>query len=166
MIAGYESKTCFTQYLWNLGLTNAHVFVYRRVSPEVPLKQWRGPCGVLVQEKLVLPNHGRELAAFHSCIVEHYDQPPRSVMFLHGHGPHAYHTDCQTILGRVRLYYRGLASPSASDGAVEFAQHMVSLTRVGNKDDHPWMLNFLERSVPRRLQVPPGEYSAWDAMLH
>ena len=31
VIAGHENKTCYTHYLWHMGLTNAHVFVYRRV---------------------------------------------------------------------------------------------------------------------------------------
>ena len=31
VIAGFESKLCFTHYLWDLGLSNAHVFVYRQV---------------------------------------------------------------------------------------------------------------------------------------
>ena len=49
IIAGHEARTCFTHYLWHLGLSNAKVFVYRRRVPEHPLAVWRGPCGIEVQ---------------------------------------------------------------------------------------------------------------------
>ena len=106
------------------------VFVYRRVGPEIPLTQWRGPCGTLVQEKLLLPNHGRELAAFMSYVVEHYRNPPQTLIFLHGHGPDGYETDCSTLISRSRLHYRGLAVPVQPNEAAEFSKHMVTLTSI------------------------------------
>ena len=139
VIAAYESRNCFSHYLWELGVTNAHVFVYRRISQERPLQQWHGPCGIFVQERLLLPNHGREAAAFHSYVVEHYHNPPLAVAFLHGHGPHAYHTNCETLVGRVRLFYRGLVDPALETEAAEFARHMVTLTRVGREGDPLWL---------------------------
>ena len=137
VVAGYEAKNCFTQYIWNLGLSNAHVFIYRRVAPERPLKHWRGPCGMTVHERLSLPNRGREASAFFDYVLEHYQNPPLAVVFLHGHGPWAYHTDCATIVGRVRLFYRGLVSPKSR--AAEFSQHMVTLTRPPVQGDPLWM---------------------------
>ena len=76
VIAAYEGKSCFSHYLWELGVSNAKVFVYRRLSPEISLQQWHGPCDILVQERLLLPNHARECSAFHSYVVEHYNNPP------------------------------------------------------------------------------------------
>ena len=86
---------------------------------------------------LLLPNRGREASAFYDYVLEHYQNPPLAVVFLHGHGPWAYHTDCPTITGRTRLFYRGLVSPSG--GVAEFSQHMVSLTRPAQHDDPTWM---------------------------
>ena len=139
VIAGYEDKNCFTHYLWDLGLTNAHVFVYRRLSSERPLAIWRGPCGMTVEEKLLLPNHGRELAAFQSYVTEHYNHPPSSVLFLHGHGPHGWHNDCENIVGRARLFYRGLVPAQERTEDADFANHMVALTRFGKQEDPDWM---------------------------
>ena len=147
VLAGYEEKNCFTNYLWNMGLTNAHVFVYRRVSPDTPVRRWQGPCGMVVKERLMLPNYGKELSVFHSYVLEHYDSPPWSVLFLHGHGPHAHHTDCSTIVGRGRLFYTGLAAPLSHPGAAEFAQHMITLTRFTKPGDTPSMLGFPEDNM-------------------
>ncbi|EIE18102.1 hypothetical protein COCSUDRAFT_55034 [Coccomyxa subellipsoidea C-169] len=155
VVAAYEEKHCFKQYLWKLGLTNALVIIYRRVEPERPLGRWHGPCGMVVQEKLLLPNHGKDLSAFHSYVFEYYDNPPLAVLFLHGHGPHAYHTDCHTIVGRARLFYRGLVSPY-EDGA-EFARHMVTLTRFSRQGDPDWMHVFPESPMSRRLQEKSPE---------
>lgn len=153
VIAGYEEKTCFTSWLWSLGLSNAHVFVFKRLVPERPLSRWSGPCGITVEERLLLPNHGREASVFHSYVLEHYDNPPKSVIFLHGHGPHAYHTSCESIVGRARLFYRSLVSPSSRDS--EFARHMISLTRFGKADDPIWMHDFSEASLSRKLEEDP-----------
>ena len=150
VVAGYEEKNCFTDWLWSLGLTNARVFVYRRLSPERPLSRWAGPCGMTVEEKLVLPNYGKEAAIFHDYVLEHYNNPPSSVIFLHGHGPHAYHTDAETVLGRSRLFYRSMVVPSGDNA--EFAHHMISLTRFSKADDPIWMQPFTESSLSRKLQ--------------
>ena len=155
VIAGYEEKNCFTNWLWSLGLSNAHVFLFRRLAPERPLSRWSGPCGITVEERLLLPNYGKEAPVFHSYVLEHYDNPPKTVIFLHGHGPHAYHTDCQSIVGRARLFYRSLVSPSSHDS--EFVRHMISLTRFGkaDSDDPIWMHPFSEASLSRKLQEDP-----------
>jgi len=48
-------------YLFDLGLTNADIFWYRRVEPEEPLREMEGPCGMRLHERLLLPNYGRVL---------------------------------------------------------------------------------------------------------
>ena len=39
-------------------------FVYRRVQSSRPIRTWSGPCSVVVHERLLLPNLGREGAVF------------------------------------------------------------------------------------------------------
>lgn len=154
IIVGYEEKTCFAHYLWDMGTTNARIFVYRRVSPERPLRQWHGPCGMEIKERLILPNYGKDLSAFHSYVLEHYESPPLAVALIHAHGPHAYHSDCEGIVGRVRFAYRGLVSPAGLRDAAEFSNHMVTLTRVGGQQDsHPMRneLPFLQNRQSRPL---------------
>ena len=143
VIVAHEQKNCFTNYLWDLGVTNAHVFVYRRVASEIPLRTWQGPCGMVVQERLLLPNHGKELSAFSSYVLEHFENPPRSFALIHSHGPHGYHSDCASLISRVRFAYRGLASPVRLPNAAEFATHMVTLTRVGTNNDPLWLKDSL-----------------------
>jgi len=74
------------------------------------------------QERLLLPNYGREPAAFFDYVVEHYKQLPSAVVFLHGHGGSAWHTSCLAILSRSRRYYEAMASKN------DVANHMITLT--------------------------------------
>ena len=73
-------------------------------------------------------------------------------MFLHGHGPHAYHVECETVVGRDRLVYRSLAmlNPVADADIVEFSQHMVSLTNLGEEKDPDCMQNYTAKHIERR----------------
>ncbi len=68
VIAGYKVDACHYQYAAEMGLTNAKVISYRRVDPELPLRRWELRCGVTVHERLLLPNHGLEAAAFYSYV--------------------------------------------------------------------------------------------------
>ena len=86
VVAGYSARTCFRHYLWDLGLSNADVFIYRRVQIEEPAKSWQGPCGVRAQEVILGPNHGRDAAAFYDYVLNVYANPPAAFLFLHGHG--------------------------------------------------------------------------------
>lgn len=138
VIAGWQRRApwCFQHYLHEMGLTNAHAFIYRRVDPLAPVfAPVRGPCGLLVEERLLLPNHGREASAFYDWIVEHYDSMPQAVVFMHGHGPHAWHTTCQAVVSRSRLAYEHYTN---ADTAAQIAKHVVTLTRLDpktNKDE-------------------------------
>lgn len=94
-------------YLLNLGLTNANIFWYRRVHANEPLRQVQGPCGIQLQERLLLPNHGRDGAALFDHILEIYDKPPpKSIIFLHGHAAHAWHTSCESVFARTTCVSR------------------------------------------------------------
>lgn len=175
ILVGHEEKTCFTHYLWEMGATNARVFVYRRVVSERPLKKWNGPCGMEIEERLLLPNYGKDLSAFHSYVVEHYQNPPLAVALIHAHGPHGYHNDCEGIVGRVRFSYRGLASPAGLTDAAEFSTHMVTLTKVG-EEPFDGGLNFLRghqtngvSDLSRKLhesgQLPEDEQRVIDSCM-
>lgn len=162
VIAAYEEHNCFSNSLWDLGLTNANVYVYRRVAPERPLSVWHGPCGMTVHERLLLPNQGLEFAAFYDYILEHYANPPHAMLLLHGHGPqalpgkdpHMQHSNCSSVVGRARFFYRGLAgaqssfqlattepfnithgAPMIDIDAAEFSKHMITLTRPAQVGD-------------------------------
>ena len=157
VVAFYESKTSFKHYLWPLGLSNAQVTVYRRVLPETPLATWHGACGMVIQERLLLPNHGRELAAFHSYVVEHYNSPPAAVLFLHGHGPQSWHTTCEALIGKARLFYQGLTAPADADAA-DFARHMISLTDTYRPEQEEDSLQSpTDKTTPRRLAEQTSE---------
>jgi hypothetical protein len=72
-----------------------------------------GPCGVQLKERLLLPNHGRDGAALFDHILEIYDKPPpKSIIFLHGHAAHAWHTSCESVFARTTYVYRDLAESS------------------------------------------------------
>lgn len=96
-------------YLWDLQLTNADIFWYRRIDRTQPLQQIQGQCGMTIHERLLLPNHGREGAAFYDYAVEHYHNPPKMLVFLHGHGAIAWHLSCDSVFARTAYYYRALA---------------------------------------------------------
>lgn len=126
VIAGFAADTCF-EYLYDLGLTNAHVFVYRREGADTTaVRTWRGRCGVTVTEALLLPNSGYEGAAFYDYVSSQYNTLPLAAVFLHGHGPFgSIYTDGATVAGRTVAYYRAVAHGE------EIASHMVTLTKPG-----------------------------------
>ena len=45
-------------------------FDYRRVQSSHPIRKWNGPCSVAVNERLLLPNLGREGAVFMVSVYE------------------------------------------------------------------------------------------------
>ena len=123
VIAGHAENTCY-QYVLDMGLTNALVVVYRRVSPEEPLRTWTGRCGIRVEEKLLVPNHGRDAAAFYDYLLEHYNSPPVAMAFLHSHGPFdpvPGRQDPETVTSRLVGYYKALVNSDP------IAEHVVTL---------------------------------------
>lgn len=144
VIAGWQRRPlqCFQHYLNEMGLTNARVFAYRRTEPHQPsFPPLRSSCGNVIEDRLLLPNHGREAAAFFDWVVEHYDSPPTSVVFLHGHGPHSWHTACQPVIARTRLAYTHYSDPDTAD---LIARHAVTLTWLDPAKNGPG------QDIPRR----------------
>ena len=70
------------------------------------------------EERLLLPNHGRDAAAFYDYAAWRYDTPPQTVAFFHGHGVLAWHTARETVLTRVMLYREHLLRRNSSSLAV------------------------------------------------
>lgn len=114
VVAGFRYETDFRgHYLWRLGVPRARVVLYRRERPEVEARAWRGPCGMYGEERLLLPNHGRDAAAFWDYARWRRDSPPRAVAFVHGHVAQGYHTNCDAILTRLHAYHRGMGGDAA-----------------------------------------------------
>ena len=148
VVAGFELHTPHKNWLWALGLTNADVFIYRRVKGEnSPLQEEAGACGVRVHERLLLPNKGKEAAAFYDYVAEHYNALPVSLVFLHGHGPSdKSHTPCGSVFSRVRLYYQQL-----SDASFSGEPPVITLTgrADGSGDVNAWSLD-PQHALPSR----------------
>eukprot|EP00891_Asterochloris_glomerata_P003624 jgi/Astpho2/3624/Aster-x1160 len=143
VIAGYRYDTCFDTWLWDLGTTNADVTLYRRMQPDLPERSWAGPCGMSVMERLLVPNHGKDGAVFYDFILEHYDNMPSYIMFVHGHGPsgrRAWHTSCESTISRTRLYYSLLATPvlGFKDGETELVHRGITLSSQRNGSERCW----------------------------
>ena len=86
VLAGHEYATDFeSHYLWDLALSNVNIVLYRRERTNLPLRTWSNGCDMRAEERLLLPNHGRDAAAFYDYAKWRYDAPPQAVAFLHGH---------------------------------------------------------------------------------
>ncbi|GIL80239.1 hypothetical protein Vretifemale_9415 [Volvox reticuliferus] len=99
-------------WLWHLGLTNAIIYVYYRIDDLYIQRQYHGivrlPCGMILNVLPLLPNKGREAAAYLHHIVEHYDNLPLAMLLAHDHGPASRHSLCGPFYRRARAFYRGL----------------------------------------------------------
>jgi hypothetical protein len=116
-------NTCY-DYLFQLGITNADVFVYHREEPSAPTRLSDGPCGIRVEHRLLLPNHGREGAAFYDYVESVHDAPPEAVAFLHGHGPYSWHSNSVDVATRIHGYYTDVARSGVMH------REIVSLNRM------------------------------------
>lgn len=113
---GFEMTDKYN-YLGDIGLTNAQVYWYRRIHPEIPQAEPtplgdstnENGCGMIMHERYLSINHGRDPAAFYDHLLQVYDEPPGAVVFLHGHGAKAWHTSCDALFARTIAYYRDLA---------------------------------------------------------
>ena len=115
VLAGHEYATDFeSHYLWDLGLSNVNIVLYRRERADLPLRTWSNGCGMRAEERLLLPNHGRDAAAFYDYAAWRYDSPPQAVAFLHGHGALAWHTSCEAVFTRITAYHEHLLRRNAS----------------------------------------------------
>ena len=134
VLAGHAYEVDFdAHYLWDLALPGVNVVLYRRERADVPLRRWTNGCGTRAEERLLLPNHGRDAAAFYDYVLWRYDAPPRAVAFMHGHGALSWHTSCEVVFTRLSLYHDHLQrstspvdSQRASDSFLD--ENMITLT--------------------------------------
>lgn len=125
----HESDTHINiQYLFHYGLTNARVFLYKRLNPEKPILKHQHPCGVTVEEKLLLPNEGRDGAAFFDYLIDSYDNPPKAIVYMHGHAAIGEHLTCNSAYSRMLKYYQDL-------------QHNISFSRMITLTEPPKYIN-------------------------
>lgn len=133
VIASWAISDNWLELPASMGLTNAHFFVYRRHFEDTPLRSARGPCGIEVTERLILPNRGRDAAAFYDYAESQRDSVlPAAVVFIHDHGPTAWHTSCAAFYGRISLYYRELVANPELDMMITLTDKP---TGEGNVDD-------------------------------
>ena len=128
VIAGYDYTDFAEHYLWDTGWSNARFFLYRRTAPEKSRRHWKGPCGMVAEEVLLFPNHGRDGAAFYDHLLTHRSAPPDYLVFLHGHAAISWHTSCESVLSRVDAFYSQAASGDLSSlpGMVTLTKHDYS----------------------------------------
>jgi len=142
VIAGYDYDYMKNHYIFDFGMTNANYYFYRRILPRTLTTSRYGPCGSEIFERLLLPNHGRDAAAFFDYAYENYNNPPEVVMFLHGHAAISWHITCESVLTRVLYYYREAVNSGEN-------LRMITLTskRLSGVNYSDW---FGRRSYTRR----------------
>ena len=121
-----------SHYLWDLALSNVSIVLYRCERADLPLRTWSNGCGMRAEERLLLPNHGRDAAAFYDYAAWRYDAPSQAVAFLHGHGALAWHTSCETVFTRVTAYHEYLVrrNASSSTGVLEVDGNFLDTTTL------------------------------------
>lgn len=133
-------------YIWDFGLTNTPIFWYRKERPDKPPRTRYGPCNTTMQEVVFLPNTGQESVALVNHIISVWDDdPPKAIVFLHGHLARAYHATCEDTFARIIAYYRMILQ---QEGNATATLPMVTLTAKNNFLNH-----FVKRRRRRRLAV-------------
>jgi len=97
-------------WVGHLGLPRVVVHIYwRERGCDTRYSNVQLPCGMQYDHHLLLPNMGNEAASYAEYIRTRYDSLPRSVAFVHEHGPEkVWHSHCELFYGRMTAYYRGL----------------------------------------------------------
>lgn len=110
VVGGYQHIKVNQHYLLDFGLSNSLIYFYRREHEDISIQQTNEFCGIKIQERLLLPNIGRDASAFFDYMIENYENPPVAFAFLHGHVGVSWHTSCNTTYSRILYYYRRIAS--------------------------------------------------------
>lgn len=143
VVLGHKYEENFHEhYIWKLGLSNTRIVLYRRERENDLARTWSGPCGVRAEERILLPNKGRDASGFYHYALTAHEQPPKAVAFLHGHFASAWHTSCKAIVSRLVRYYRGIATPPTWN-----VESMVTLT---HSESHGLMNPFKWFGAARR----------------
>ena len=127
VVAGHNPGDFKDHYLVQSGLTNARIIFYSREGDDnKTISQVNGSCGIIAVEKLLNPNYGREATAFYDYAIEHYDNPPKMIVFLHGHafvGTHPHNT-CLGSFSRILHFYRSISNNSSFSRMITLTQKM------------------------------------------
>lgn len=156
VIAGYQHREIAPDYSYLYGLTNTEIFHYRRQFATLPVQDTRESCGVEVKDKLLLPNRGREAAAFFDYAYSQYFNPPELVAFLHGHVAISWHTTCNSVYSRILLAYRDTLKGN-------HLNRMITLS--GNHKQNLYSADPFPKLDPkhlRRLQLEPEDQTIVD----
>ena len=125
VIAGHEFEPDFERsYLWDLKIWNLNFVLYRREGDDIAGRTWRGGCNMTAEERILIPNHGRDASAFYDYAKWRYENPPLAVVFLHGHAALGWHTSCETVLTRILAYWHSVTLPEA----IPLPNAVISLT--------------------------------------
>jgi len=168
-------------WVGRLGLPRVIVHIYwREHGCDTLYSQVQLPCGMQYEHHVLLPNMGNEAASYAEYIRTRYDSLPRSVAFVHEHGPaKAWHSHCELFYGRMTAYYRGLQelnNPSSRYGRLAHSP-MVSLAggcgpsadsvKQGDGIDSVWIeiisqkaLCSMDRGAPR-MNWTHGLWRMW-----
>jgi len=91
-------------YASSLGIPSARYVLFSRNASNAVVD---GPlaCGAHAITRVLVPNHGRDGAAFFSYVADNYGSLPDVVAFMHHHVGGSWHFDCPVAMARQRLYY-------------------------------------------------------------
>lgn len=146
-------------YLGDIGVTNADVYWYRRIHPEIPQAEptrlgdtEQEGCGMMMHERYLPINHGRDGAAFYDHILQIYDAPapPGAVVFLHGHGAKAWHTSCDAVFARTVAYYRDLVN-SFEEAKMHKTKNLGGIDSMDGNEGEEYNVASLVNSTQKRL---------------
>eukprot|EP00960_Hanusia_phi_P008732 249844-Hanusia_phi.AAC.1 len=97
----------------SMGLTNSLVLLYRRadvglsIAGSISSPLLAGfPCGMTLQEKLLVPNRGNEAAVYLAYMVEFSSM----TLFIHDHGFGSWHSQPRPMFKRSRSFYLLMAA--------------------------------------------------------
>lgn len=165
-------------WVGRLGLPRVIVHIYwRERGCHTLYSQVQLPCGMQYEHHVLLPNMGNEAASYAEYIRTRYDSLPRSVAFVHEHGPErVWHSHCELFYGRMTAYYRGLrelSDPSSRYGRLARSP-MVSLAggcspsetsaRQGNDQQSVWIEIISQKALCSMARGPPRmnwTYGLW-----
>ena len=162
VIAAHKRAEWSSHYVWLSALTNSTYFIYCREKLCTPLRSGQGFCNVQWEERLLLPNVGRDAAVFFHYALSVYDNPPSALAFLHGHVAKSRHNSCGSVYGRLHSYYNGIAGADVP----YFQAKMISLNdrnwfgrkepvvqnqRCGRRSLLKWTIRQMERRYGNRI---------------
>jgi hypothetical protein len=152
--AGFEPGV---NYLVDLGLPNAQIFWYRRMKLHEEARNYTSNCNISVREVLT-PNIGRDALPFFHHILDTWDNPPITIVMLHGHVADSHHSSCEGVFARTVYYYRSLVhNASASKPMMTLISEQFGTKYFDHKQWWPDYQHLRNNSSARRLLKKPAD---------